>query len=284
MAGHNVVIASLPYGEYGTASAARVASDMLSSFPNIRMGLLVGIAGGASSPKNDIRLGDIVVGVPTDGENGVFQYDFGKAVQERKFQVRRMLDPPPMLLRNAASNLRNSHTLKDHCIHDEVEAVLKRHPKLKEEFQRPPPNADRLFKSSIVYDANNRYRESCLVQRQARSALMQSPEVWYGTIASANRLIKDATIRDELIAEKNVLCFEMEAGGVMNHFPCLVVRGICDYSDTHKNDAWQGYAAMVAAVYAKRLLQTIPPRTVEVRRVIHEMEMELVDRGPSQYR
>jgi nucleoside phosphorylase len=113
---------------------------------------------------------------------------------------------------------------------------------------------------------------------------MQSPEVWYGTIAAATQLIKDATIRDELIAEKNVLWFEMEAGGVTNHFLCLVVRGICDYSDTHKNDAWQGYAAMVAAVYAKRLLQTIPPRTVEVRRVIHEMEMELVDRGRSQYR
>ncbi|KAL3452679.1 nucleoside phosphorylase domain-containing protein [Aspergillus insuetus] len=225
MAGHDVVIASLPYGEYRTASAARTASDTLSSFPKIRMGLLVGIAGGAPSPKNDIRLGDIVVAVPTDGENGVFH-----------------------------------HTLNDHCIHDEVNAVLERHPLLKEEFQRPPPSADRLFKSSIVYDANNRYHGSCLVQRRERSALVQSPEVWYGTIASANRLIKDAIIRDELIAEKNVLCFEMEAGGVMNHFPCLVVRGICDYSDTHKNDAWQGYA--------KRLFQTISPRTVEVQHVL----------------
>ncbi|KAL2783368.1 nucleoside phosphorylase domain-containing protein [Aspergillus keveii] len=259
MAGHNVIIASLPYGEYGTASAARVASDMLSSFPNIRMGLLVGIAGGAPSPKNDIRLGDIVVGVPTDGENGVLQYDFGKAVQERKFQVTRMLDPPPMLLRNAASTLRNSHRLNKHRIHDEVDAVLERYPLLKE-FQRPP-SADRLFKSSIVYDANNRYHESCLV--------------WYGTIASANRLIKDATIRDELTTEKNVLCFEMEAGGVMNHFPCLVVRGICDYSDTHKNDSWQGYVAMVAAVYAKRLLQTIPPH-------IHDITVRQSPRARSQ--
>jgi nucleoside phosphorylase len=150
MAGHNVVIASLPYGEHGTASAARVASDMLSSFPNIRMGLLVGIAGGAPSPKNDIRLGDIVIGVPADGENGVFQDDFGKAVQERKFHVTIMLDPPPMLLRNAASTLRNSHSLNKHRIHDEVNAVLERHPQLNEEFQRSPTSADRLYKSSIV--------------------------------------------------------------------------------------------------------------------------------------
>ncbi len=40
----------------------------------------------------------------------------------------------------------------------------------------------------------------------------------------------------------------------MNNFPCLVVRGICDYSDSHKNDRWQRYAAAAAAAYAKELL------------------------------
>ena len=56
--------------------------------------------------------------------------------------------------------------------------------------------------------------------------------------------MKDALFRDTLVAEKDVLCFEMEAAGLMNHFPCLVIRGICDYSDSHKNKEWQGYAAM----------------------------------------
>ncbi|KAJ5007381.1 hypothetical protein K4K57_010796 [Colletotrichum sp. SAR 10_99] len=59
--------------------------------------------------------------------------------------------------------------------------------------------------------------------------------------------MKDARMRDKLAAERNVLCFEMEAAGLMNHFPCLVTRGICDYSDSHKNKAWQGFAAMMAA-------------------------------------
>jgi nucleoside phosphorylase len=71
---HNVVIAVLPSGEYGTTSAAIVARDMLHSFPNIRIGLMVGIGGGAPSPNHDIRLGDIVVSEPRGGIGGVFQY------------------------------------------------------------------------------------------------------------------------------------------------------------------------------------------------------------------
>ncbi|UKZ69090.1 uncharacterized protein TrAtP1_010103 [Trichoderma atroviride] len=75
--------------------------------------------------------------------------------------------------------------------------------------------------------------------------------------------MKDAVVRDTLGMKKNVLCFEMEAAGLMNHFPCLVIRGICDYADTHKNKEWQGYAAMTAAAYTKDLLCLIHPNRVE---------------------
>ncbi|KAK4658095.1 hypothetical protein QC762_0034800 [Podospora pseudocomata] len=83
--------------------------------------------------------------------------------------------------------------------------------------------------------------------------------------------MKDARIRDKLADEKGVLCFEMEAAGLMNHFPCLVIRGICDYSDSHKNKDWQGYAAMMAAAYAKDLLRQIPSNKVEEERRIGEV-------------
>ena len=97
---HNVVIAVLPDGEYGTAVAATVARDMLHSFPNIRIGLLVGIGGGAPSKKNDIRLGDIVVSSTASVAQGaVFQYDFGKTIQDQSFQGTRYLDQPPMVVR-----------------------------------------------------------------------------------------------------------------------------------------------------------------------------------------
>jgi nucleoside phosphorylase len=63
----------------------------------------------------------------------------------------------------------------------------------------------------------------------------------------------------------------MEAAGLMNHFPCLVIRGICDYSDSHKNKEWQGYAAMVAAAYAKDLLYQIAPNRVEAEKKIGDI-------------
>lgn len=80
MGEHNVVIAVLPDSEYGTAIAASVATNMLNSFYNIRIGLMVGISGGVPSETHNIRLGDIVVSASRDGKSGVFQYDFGKSI------------------------------------------------------------------------------------------------------------------------------------------------------------------------------------------------------------
>lgn len=94
-------------------------------------------------------------------------------------------------------------------------------------------------------------------ERPHRPPGTDDPVVHYGLIAS-DTLMKDADMRNRLAKEANILCFEMEAAGLMDHFPCLVIRGICDYSDTHKNKSWQGYAAAVAAAYAKELLDTIP--------------------------
>ncbi|KAG9580758.1 purine and uridine phosphorylase, partial [Aureobasidium melanogenum] len=100
----------------------------------------------------------------------------------------------------------------------------------------------------------------------------------HGVIASANQLMKDAIIRDTIAKEKDVMCFEMEAAGLMNHFPCLVVRGICDYSDSHKSKEWQGYAAMTAAVYTKDLLTRMVPSRVEqedrIRMILAEYVMK----------
>ena len=84
--------------------------------------------------------------------------------------------------------------------------------------------------------------------------------VHYGTIASGNQLIKNGVIRDQISEELGgILCYEMEAAGVMNTLRCLVIRGICDYSDSHKNKDWQPYASLTAAAYAKELLSFVPP-------------------------
>ena len=112
--------------------------------------------------------------------------------------------------------------------------------------------------------------QGSLITRTPRIGYDDDPAIHYGLIASANQLMNGADIRDKLAVEKDVLCFEREAAGLMNHFPCLVIRGICDYCDAHKNKAWQGYAAMMAAAYAKGLLCGIVPQLVESEKRIQD--------------
>jgi nucleoside phosphorylase len=276
---HNVVIAVLPDGEYGISSAVGVARDMLHSFPNVRIGLMVGIGGGAPSPKHDIRLGDIVVSAPRDGNGGVFQYDFGKTIQGQSFRTTGFLNQPPMVLRTAVNGLKAQYESEGHGIEEAINSILEKKPRLHKKYKRPDPRSDRLYQSRVTHPLNN--DASCaavcgndlsnLILRPKRTEGEDNPAIHYGLIASANQLMKDALVRDKLATEKDVLCFEMEATGLINHFPCLVIRGICDYSDTHKNKEWQGYAAMAAAAYAKDLLCRIPPNKVEAEKRISEL-------------
>lgn len=92
--------------------------------------------------------------------------------------------------------------------------------------------------------------------------------IHYGLIVSGNQVIKNAFSRDKLNAEfgGHVLCIKMEAAGLMNSFPCLVIRGTCDYADSHKNKRWQRHAAAVAAAYAKELLHVVRPVDVNGER------------------
>lgn len=265
---HNVVIAVLPDGEYGTASAASVATNMLNTFHNVRIGLMVGIGGGVPSEKHDVRLGDVVVSAPRGGEGGVFQYDFGKSIQGQSFQNTRYLNQPPTTLRTAMTGIQAQYKRKGHKLIEAINIILDTNVRLRSEYYRPESTTDRLFQPTVIHKsdcsaiscAND---TSSLVLRPERSEYEDNPAIHYGLIASANQLMKDALIRDTLAKEKDVLCFEMEAAGLMNTFPCLVIRGICDYSDSHKNKEWQGYAAMVAAAYTKDLLQRIPLNRIE---------------------
>jgi len=99
-----------------------------------------------------------------------------------------------------------------------------------------------------------------IVKRRPREML-----VHYGLIASGNQVIKDAAFRDKVNKGLggNVHCFEMEAAGLMNDFPCIVIRGICDYADSHKNKYWQEYAAAVAAAFAKEVLSVVQAPEVD---------------------
>ncbi|KAL2670014.1 hypothetical protein Neosp_014893 [[Neocosmospora] mangrovei] len=258
ISGHMVVAACLPAGEYGTNAAADSASNMRRSFPSISFCLLVGIGGGAPTPQNDIRLGDVVVSLPTARFPGVIQYDRGKEIENSTFELTGALQPPPRQLMTAISSLRSNPDLPSDPLQPFLNDVVNRVPdswKLK--YMHPGQEHDHLFslacyacQAGHCTDMNNHIQK-----RRLRPT--NHPEVHYGLIASANRVLKDAAVRDRWAQEHGILCFEMEAAGVMNTFPCLVIRGICDYADSYKSKEWQEYAAATAAAYAKLLLTEV---------------------------
>jgi nucleoside phosphorylase len=270
---HNIVIASLPAGVYGTISAATTAIHMLSSFPNIKVGLMVGIGAGIARPnqRRDIRLGDVAVSLPRGQSGGVLQYDIGKSrVSEdhghttHTFERVGSLSSPPVALLKALGSLQAEAEMEGSKVSSFLEDMLKRFPRMaKNEPDKPGyvyqgQDNDKLFEASYIHSSSMGC-DDCdptrIIPRATRSD-PDVPEVHYGVIASGNKLVKDAAERDLILREsgEDCICLEMEAAGLMNSFPCLVIRGICDYADSHKNDGWQKYAAATAAAYAKEFL------------------------------
>ncbi|KAK2779620.1 Vegetative incompatibility protein HET-E-1-like protein 16 [Colletotrichum kahawae] len=264
MQGHNVVIACLPAGVFGTTSAATVAKDMLRTFRNIRFGLMVGVGGGVPSEEDDIRLGDVIVSKPSGTSGGVIQYDLGKAVQGGGFERVGTLNAPPQVLLTALGSLEARHMCGDSQIPQFLSDFVRRYPKMRSSFGHQGAGYDSLFSAEYDHVGSEPTCEHCddrqTVQRVSRDDA--DPVVHYGIIGSGNSVIKDARTRDRLRREYKVLCFEMEAAGLMQEFPCLVIRGVCDYADSHKNKKWQGYAAATAAAFAKELLSVISPANV----------------------
>ncbi|KAL0935766.1 PFS domain-containing protein [Colletotrichum truncatum] len=252
---HNIVMACLPFGQYGTNNAAIVASNMHRSFPSIRIRLMVGIGGGVPGDL-DIRLGDIVVGTK------VIQYDMGKIVSGGRIQRTGTLRVPPPLLLKAIAQLQARHERTVSNVPSILNAMVGRYPQLAK-CAFPSLLDDRLFWSTYEHNQQSDCSQcdySKLHNRPARPN--HDPKVHYGGIASGNQVVKSGRDRDRLAEELDIICFEMEAAGLMDVFPCLVIRGICDYADSHKNKQWQPYAAATAAAFVKELLSIFTPNPI----------------------
>ncbi|KAK2594096.1 hypothetical protein QQS21_008199 [Conoideocrella luteorostrata] len=258
---HHVVIAVLPNGQYGTTSATAVAINMNRTFSrSLRVGLMVGIGGGIPSAEHDIRLGDIVVSTPDGTCGGVLQYDMGKFVNDGKLQRTGSLNSPPRSLLIATAKMEQTTMIEDPSYPKYIEKAIQKNAQTKRNFGRPDASKDRLFQITYDHPANAATCSACLAeQEECREPRKDDvPQVHYGIIASGNAVIKHSATRERLRQETRAMCFEMEAAGLMTDFPCIVVRGICDYADSHKNKQWQGYAALAAASYAKELLSYVP--------------------------
>ncbi|KAL2855381.1 purine and uridine phosphorylase [Aspergillus pseudoustus] len=261
---HNIVIACLPIGVYGVISATASVVQMRFTFPQIQSALMVGIGGGAPTSYFDIRLGDVVVSTPTGTSGGVIQYDYGKTTAGGDFERVGILDKPPILFLTAVAQLQAKYMVGKGQISQIVSKTLEENPSMKAMFSCPGERHDFLYHGDYDHPALSTTCGLCDSRRIVKRDPRREGEllrVHYGLIASGNKVIKHGQTRDRLAKELGILCFEMEAAGLMDQIPCLVIRGISDYSDSHKNKDWQGYAALTAAAYAKELLSKITGRS-----------------------
>lgn len=241
---HSVV---LSLANKGNNSAAIRATLLLEHFPNVRFIIMVGIAGGVphrERPSEHVRLGDVVI----SNEKGVVQYDFYRETVSEKVADVPPRPPNAMLL----EGVRLLETVERRGVSPWIKLIDKtlRHLRV----TRPSSKTDVLTNSTnsqlrIRHPKDNRRKKG-------------RPRVFLGPIASANNLLKNPITRDQLRDKYGAKAVEMEGSGIAdatwNHDASyLVVRGICDYCDSHKGDTWQDYAAVVAAAYTRALLESL---------------------------
>ncbi|KAM0546427.1 hypothetical protein ACHAPJ_010894 [Fusarium lateritium] len=238
---------------------------------------MVGIGGGVP-PK--VRLGDVVVSTPIGTFPGVVQWDFGKANEGGNFERTGALNNPPTSLLTALTKLETEYELTGSQVPEYLEEMRAKWPRIATKYLKSDSLQDILFmpdyphvdEGSGNYDDEDSEEEGCqscdrimVVKRRTREF-----RVHHGLVASGNQVIKDALFRDRLNKDLggHVLCVEMEAAGLSQDFPCLIIRGICDYADSHKNKKWQEHAAAAAAAFAKELLAYVQPSEVDRERPV----------------
>jgi len=274
---HNVVLAHVP--GVGTTSAASIASHCKSSFPNIKLGLVVGICGVVPfSAEGEIVLGDVIV------SDGVVQYDFGRRLPggfERKNGLRDSLGRPNPMIRSKLTKLKGLRSRK------KLNSQLAKHLSTLQQEQRlsagyPGKAHDKLFEATYHHVDQDRTCEDIgcygsLVQRQRLKDDQSDPApfVHFGLFASGNTVMKFGEDRDSIANKEGIIAFEMVSAGVWDSFPCMVIKGACNYADSHNNKRWQRYAAATAAACMKGILAEWEPFK-GMCKTGHRLEHELI--------
>ncbi|KAL2829086.1 hypothetical protein BJY01DRAFT_240744 [Aspergillus pseudoustus] len=280
---HNVVLCYMP--GMGKGSAASVASSLKISYKRVEVALVVGICGGAPYPSSsrEIFLGDVII------SDSVVQYDFGRQYPggfEKKTGVKDTLGRPNTAIRSKLAGLKARRSRKD------LQEKLSRH---LQTLQESLPDWFRPTVDDILFEASYEHKHydlktaclcldsasedickaainltctllNCDLARVCRRRLPtehSSPSVHIGTVASADTVMKSGEHRDRLVESEGVIGFEMEGAGVWDNISCIIIKGVCDYADSHKSKAWQAYAAATGAAAAKSFLEYWEPTAQE---------------------
>jgi nucleoside phosphorylase len=262
---HNVVLAHM--SGMGKANAAAVAANCRASFPNIKLAIVVGVCGvvpfgGGGGAEGEIVLGDVIV------SDGVVQFDLGRQLPDRFVRKDTLLDAlgrPNAEIRGLlakSKGIRGRKTLRDKVMG--YLSIMQSEPELAASY--PGAAHDKLFEAAYRHVGDGLCQEcGCngplLPRERLDQGVSPKPALHFGLIASGDRVMKSGEERDAIARKEGVIGFEMEGAGVWETFPCLVIKGACDYADSHKTKAWQRYAAATAAAYAKALLdEWVPSR------------------------
>ena len=281
---HNVVLAYPP--SMGKGSAAGVAASIGSSFLGIELTLVVGICGGVPTRTSgeEIRLGDVII------SDGITEYDFGKQYLDKFVRKNTLLDSlgrPNTKIRSLFNKLKEDWSgtrLRLNTSHNLMALQQK-----SDRYQYPGIEADKLFEptyrhkhhdfpacticskcekkedevcqtaldlscSELKCNENKLIPRNRLLEAQETTSA-QKPMIHYGLIASGDTVMKSGEDRDTIAKREGVIAFEMEGAGVWDKLPCVVIKGVCDYADSHKNKDWQNYAAATAASCTKAFLK-----------------------------
>ncbi|CAG8930839.1 unnamed protein product [Penicillium salamii] len=273
---HPVVVVTLP--GIGNVQSAGAAASLGMSFVCIQLALLVGICGAVpyGPSGQEIILGDVIV------SEVLVRLDFGRQYPTEYKRKDTILDAPGKpneeilgLLQHWKSPIM---TQQLHAKTMQHLVALMEHPKSQAEY---PTSPDQLFDVEYIHQHHigcvecslagqvcaEALHASCddtqcnprmLIHRTRRSGLdaqgTPDQKIHFGSIGTADTVMKSALHRNELATSTGIIAFEMEGAGVWDKFNCLIIKGVCDYADSHKNKKWQDYAAAVAAAVAKEVL------------------------------
>ena len=304
VAQHNVVLVHMP--TMGKVSAAAVAANLRASFPCIRLGVLVGICGGvpygqaSSTHQHELFLGDVVISTQ------VIQTDFGRTFPEefiRKDTLEDNLGRPNPHMRGflvkmqgmaARTELKNTMIAELGSILAEPEFSNWRFPGFDQDelydARYPHKHSDNSTCSACAVTSHSDAvfcseaarcdceqlgcRKDRLISRARDPLLIQLggiptpvPQVHFGSIGSGDQVMKSAMHRDTIAEREDIIAFEMESAGLWDTIPTVVIKGVCDYADSHKNKKWQLYAAATAAACSKSFLKKWRPKGKPVQRI-----------------
>lgn len=282
---HHVVLTLL--SRMGKVSAARATVSLCASYNNLRFAMLVGICGGVPrAGKNEILLGDVIA------SKTIVQYDFGKKYPNhfiRKGTVENNLAEVNKDIRSlfaTFSTERGMGLFQKKATQRLLELQTKVSQSMPQRciYGYPGKSEDKLFQpeyrhkhhnlpSCICGECNSASHPVCdealnlscddlgcnenylITRERLKGSSYDLPIIHIGSVASGDTVMKSGEDRDRIAKTEGIIAFEMEGAGICEELPCLVIKGVCDYSDCHKNKIWQHYAAATAASAAKAVLE-----------------------------